>query len=167
MKILIKPSDIIERALWYKYEYYILKDKTQSEIDAIVEENKEFQINEKDALIINLLKCVETDNLQHRLNQHILRTLEVKSTTINVDKKNIQVISKNSIEYELKTFLKNFPDKWNPSHPYKQGLEELKSYIDYLLQKVDELFIHQRKFQGNLVDYLQVNQVKKMLDFNY
>jgi hypothetical protein len=167
MKILIKPSDIIERALWYKYEYYILKDKTQSEIDTIIEENNEFEIPERDALIINLLKCIETDNLQHRLNQHLIHVLDVKSTSIQHNKKNIQVISKNAIEYEIKTYLKNFPEKWNPKKHYEVGLEELKKYIEYLLEKLSELYLHQGEFQGNPVDYYQVNHVKKIMDFNH
>jgi hypothetical protein len=87
MRILITPNDIIERALWYKYEKYILEEKSQEEINKIVEENKEFELPERDALIIDLIKCIETDNLKHRLNQHILHILSVKSTEINTNKK--------------------------------------------------------------------------------
>jgi hypothetical protein len=168
MRILITPNDIIERALWYKYEKYILEEKSQEEINKIVEENKEFELPERDALIIDLIKCIETDNLKHRLNQHILHILSVKSTEINTNKKdNLLVIRKNSIEDELNTYLKNFPDVWEPKYGYKVGFEELKEYISELLEELNKLLIHEGEFQGNKIEYVQVTHVKKMLNFNH
>ena len=168
MKILITPHDIIERALWYKYEKYILDEKSTEYIEKIVTENLEFEISERDALIIDLIKCIETDNLKHRLNQYILHILSVKSTEISTPKKsNLLVIRKNAIQDELNMYLKNFPDSWKPKINYKEGYKELVEYINTLLEDTEKLLIHEGEFQGNKIEYVQVTHVKKMLNFNH
>jgi hypothetical protein len=167
MKILITPHDIIERALWQKYEYYILDDLNQEEIDKLVEENKEFEINEKDALVIGLISCIETENLKHRFNQHMMDILSTKSTEIKISNKSKLVITKNSISYEISNYLKNFPNSWNPKLHYKKGLETLREYLNDLSGKLEKLDIHLGEFQGNKIEYVQVIHVKKMLDFNH
>jgi hypothetical protein len=168
MKIILKPSDIIERALWYKYEYFILDGKTQKEIEEIIEKNEEFEIPERSALIIDLLKCIVTDNLKHRLNQHMLHLLNVKTTEISTAKKsNLLVINKNTINYELDRYSKNFPDSWKPTLNYVANLKELRKYIKKLKDKLQKLIIHEGSFQGNVIEYVEATHVKKMLDFNH
>lgn len=168
MKIILKPSDIIERALWYKYEYYILDGKTQKEITEIIEKNEEFELDERSALIIDLLKCIVTDNLKHRLNQHILHLLNVKTTEINtVKKSNLLVINKNTVNYELDRYSKNFPDSWKPALNYVANLKELTKYIETIKKKLEKLIIHEGSFQGNVIEYVEATHVKKMLDFNH
>ena len=167
MKILITPHDIIERALWYKYEYYILDGMSREEIDKIIQENKEFEIPEKDALVIDLIKCVDTNNLKHRLNQHILHLLTVRSTEIDNGPRKSLSVTKKTIEYELDTYLRNFPDAWKPRLHYEKGLEECVEYIEELKGRVSNLGVLMSKFKGNDIEYLQVIHVKKMLDFNH
>lgn len=167
MKILITPHDIIERALWHKYAYYILDGMSQDKIEKIVVENEEFEMTEREALIINLLKCIETDNLKHRLNQHILHILSIKSSEVDKDKKKVYAIRKNAIDDELTTFLKNFPDSWESTANYKHSLVEVKEYIAGLKEKLGKLLIIESEFQGNIIEYVQVTHVKKMLDFNH
>ena len=167
MKILVTPHDIIERALWHKYEFYILDGAPQEKIDKIVEENLEFEISEREALIINLLKCIETDNLKHRLNQHILHVLSIKSSEVEKDKKKVYAIRKNAVDDELTTFLKNFPNSWVPRQNFGYGLKEVTTYINELKEKLGELLIIESEFQGNIIEYVQVTHVKKMLDFNH
>lgn len=167
MKILITPHDIIERALWHKYQYLILDGKTQAEIDTIVKENKEFEINERDALVINLVKCIETDNLKHRLNQHLIHILSVKSTDISNGTKNVLCIRKNAINDELVTFLKNFPPAWEPKLNYSHGHSDLKEYIEGLQEKLSKLAIILGEINKNVIEYVQVTHVKKMLNFNH
>lgn len=167
MKIILKPSDIIERALWYKYEYFILDGKSQKEIDEIIEKNEEFEITERDALIIDLLKCIATDNLKHRLNQHILHLLNIRTTEIDTPKKNkLVVINKNTVKYELDRFDRNFPDSWKPALNYSVNLKELKEYLGELHEKLDNLIIYEGDFRGMVVEYVAATHVKKMLDFN-
>ena len=168
MKIILKPSDIIERALWYKYEYFILDGKSQKEIEEIIKKDEEFEITERSALIIDLLKCIVTDNLKHRLNQHILHLLNVKTTEISTPKKaNVLVINKNTIKYELDRYSKNFPNSWKPTLNYVENLKELKKYISELKKKLKKLIVHEGSFQGNVIEYVEVTHVKKMLDFNH
>lgn len=167
MKILITPHDIIERALWYKYQNLILDGTPQDEIDTIISENKEFEISEKDALVINLIKCIDTNNLKHRLNQHILHLLAVRSTEVDNGPKKSHSITKRTVEYELTTFLKNFPPSWNPRLHYKKGLEECIEYVEELKEKLEELDIIISEVKGNKVEYVQVTHVKKMLNFNH
>lgn len=167
MKILIKPSDIIERALWYKYEYYILDDKKKEKIKETIDKNEEFELSEKDALIIGLLSCIETDNLKHRLNQHLLHLYSIRSTDFSDDKGTYNVISKNLIEGELDRYMKNFPDEWNPTLNYVEGIKELRKYIKELTESIKDLIIHEGDFQGNKVEYIQINHLKKIMDFNH
>jgi len=168
MKISIKPSDIIKRALWYKYENYILDGKSKEEIRKIINEDEEFEIREEDALIINFITCIETDNLRHKLNDHIKHLFDIRSTEIATDKKSNQiVITKNLIENELEKFLKNFPDEWESELNYKQGIKDLKKYIAVLKERLQKLQIHNSDFQGKTIEYIQVNHVKKMLEFNH
>lgn len=167
MKILITPHDIIERALWYKYQNLILDGIPQDEIDTIISENKEFEISEKDALVINLIKCIDTNNLKHRLNQHILHLLSVRSTEVDNGPKKSLSITKRTVEYELTTFLKNFPPSWNPRLHYKKGLEECIEYVEELKENLEKLDTIISEVKGNRVEYVQVTHVKKMLNFNH
>lgn len=167
MKILITPHDIIERALWYKYQNLILDGTPQDEIDTIISENKEFEISEKDALVINLIKCIDTNNLKHRLNQHILHLFAVRSTEVDNGPKKSLSITKRTVEYELTTFLKNFPPSWDPRLHYKKGLEECIEYVEELKEKLEKLDTIISEVKGNRVEYVQVTHVKKMLNFNH
>tara|TARA_R110000772_G_scaffold2410_4_gene8572 strand:+ start:49299 stop:49802 length:504 start_codon:yes stop_codon:yes gene_type:complete len=167
MKILITPHDIIERALWYKYQNLILDGINQEEIDKIITENEEFEINERDALVINLIKCIDTNNLKHRLNQHILHLLSVRSTDVDNGVKKVLCITKKTIEYELTTFLKNFPPAWEPRLNYKEGLRECNEYVSELKGLLEDLLVIIAEIKGNKVDYIQVTHVKKMLTFNH
>lgn len=167
MKILITPHDIIERALWYKYQSLILDGMSQEDIDKIIINNEEFEISEKDALVINLIKCIDTNNLKHRLNQHMLHIMSVKSTEIDNDDKKSLCITKKSVEYELTTFLKNFPPSWEPDLRYKKGLEECVLYVDELKEKLQNLAVLIAEVKGNKVEYVQITHVKKMFNFNH
>jgi len=167
MKILITPHDIIERALWHKYQDLDLEDHKQEEIDEIIKENKEFEITERDALVINLIKCIETNNLKHRLNQHLLHMISVRSTDVSNGTKKVLSITKKTVENELTNFLKNFPPAWDPKAHYRVGLSQCREYIDELKESLEGLSILISEVKGNKVEYVQVTHVKKMLNFNH
>ena len=61
MKIQILPEELIKRCLWDSYVYYVLGSDKEGE--KILKENSEIELTEKDALIVGLLKVMETDNL--------------------------------------------------------------------------------------------------------
>ena len=77
MKIQIFPEDIVKRCLWDSYTYYVVG--SEKEAEKILRENKEFELSERDAIIIGLLKVIETDNLIHRFNDYFMHFLNNRS----------------------------------------------------------------------------------------
>ena len=136
MRILVTPHDIIERALWDNYEYFVL-DKDDNAEEIIIN-NEEFEINEKDALVIGLLKCIETDNLVHRFNQYLQDILSIKSTQIHKDS-NRYYIKRKIVEEAIAKFYKKFPNTWEPRAHYKIALKEVIEYLDVLSDKLETL----------------------------
>ncbi len=63
MKILIYPEDIVKRCLWDTFTYYIVG--SEKEAEKILKENAEFELSERDAIVIGLLKVMETDVWTH------------------------------------------------------------------------------------------------------
>lgn len=161
MKILICPEDIVKRCLWDSYVYYILG--SEKEAEKILKENKEVEISERDALIIGLLKVVETDNLIHRFNDYLVHFLTVKSI-----KEGDQVLTKKkSLEFAIDKFLDKFPDYWTPPTSYKIGIQDLIAYIEKLKLSIEELDIIKLTIQNVNYEFYNANTIKKMLNFNY
>ena len=67
MTINIYPEDIVKRCLWDTYVYYVIGG-SDKEAEKILKENKEIAMSEQDALVIGLLKVIETDNLIFKFN---------------------------------------------------------------------------------------------------
>lgn len=161
MKILITPEDIIRRCLWNDFQYYILKDSKEKELEAIVRENKEFQMTEEDALIIGLIKVLETPNLVHRLKQQINHQLVLKS--IKNDGK--LYISKNTIVSLIENFKKNFPSSFEcKDTAFSKGMTEVFKYSEELLKNVHALQIHNITIKDLNYVCLQVMALKKLID---
>jgi hypothetical protein len=117
MKILISPEDIIKRGCWDSYVYYIVgSDKDAQEI---LKENKEFEISERDALIIGLLKVLETENLIHRFNNYIYELLVNKSS-----KHEDLLIRKKTLDSAIDTIVdKNMTYEYYNSNQVKKMLK--------------------------------------------
>lgn len=161
MKILTCPSDLVKRCIWDSYVYFVLGTDKNSEV--ILQEDKEFEINERDALVIGLLKIIETDNLIHKFNDYVLHTLSVKS----FKKDNEVLIKKKSFDNAIEKFYEKFPDHWTPPYNYKVALVDLYKYIDDLKEDLVKLDIY------NLIDPMSgayeaynSNAIKKLLTFN-
>ena len=77
MTINIKPSDVVKRGLWDTYVYYVVGSEKDAE--QLLLKDEEFILSERDAIVIGLLKVMETDNLIHRFNDYITHFLSVKS----------------------------------------------------------------------------------------
>jgi hypothetical protein len=160
MKILISPEDIIKRGCWDSYVYYIVG--SDKEAQEILKENKEFEISERDALIIGLLKVLETENLIHRFNNYIYELLMNKSS-----KHEDLLIRKKTLDYSIDKFLDKFPDYWEPSKMWVIALKELVEYISEIKESIDGLEVHSIVDKNITVEYYNSNQVKKLLKFNY
>lgn len=160
MKIYITPEDIVKRCLFDSWAYYIVG--SDKEAERLLKENKEFELSERDAIVIGLLKVIETDNLIHRFNDYLTHFLTVRS----IKEKESLIIRKKSIETAIEKFLEKFPDSWNPEISYKNGLFDLKKYIDNLNQNLEKLDVAKHTIQNVIYEFYNANNIKKLLNFN-
>ena len=161
MKIQIFPEDIVKRCLWDSYTYYVVG--SEKEAEKILRENKEFELSERDAIIIGLLKVIETDNLIHRFNDYFMHFLNNRS----MKDKDTFLIKKKSLEVNMNKFLDKFPDYWVPDVVYKKSLTELVDYIGDFKSKVDKIEIHKVSDNFGTYDFVNSNTTKKLISFNY
>ena len=70
MKIEICPEELIKRCVWDNYVYYIIG--SDKEAEKLLKENLTIEISERDALIIGVLKIMETENLIHKYNTYVI-----------------------------------------------------------------------------------------------
>ena len=163
MQIKVYPEDLIKRCLWDSYVYYILG--SEKEAEKILKENKEMDITERDALIIGLLKTIETDNLIHKFNTYVVEILTNKS--IHSPQKDGLLIRKKTFDLAIDKFVDKFPDYWEPSATWTKSLKDLVDYIANMKKDVDGLEIHKIVDKNVTYEFYSSNNIKKMLKFNY
>jgi len=161
MTITVLPEDLIKRCVWDHYVYYVLGSDKEGE--KILKENKEFEITEKDALVIGLLKTIETENLIHKFNTYIVDLLSNKSINNNQQ----TLLRKRTLETSVDKFLDKFPDYWTPDLVFKKSLIDLVDYIDIFKKNIEKLDIIKVTYQMGTYDFFVSNNVKKLLSFNY
>lgn len=161
MKILITPEDIVKRCLWDSYIYYVAKCNDK-EAERILIENQEFELSERDAIVIGLLKVIETDNLIHRFNDYLTHFLNIRS----LKDKDKYLIRKKSIENSISLFLDKFPDYWTPPVNYSNALKDLIIYIDDIKEKINEIDIVNLTIQNVEYEFYNSASIKKLLNFN-
>jgi hypothetical protein len=161
MKIQILPEELIKRCLWDSYVYYVLG--TEKEGERILKENSEIELTEKDALIIGLLKVIETDNLIFKFNTYIVELLTNKSSKVN----EYLLIRKKTMDSAVDKFLDKFPDYWTPNSLYIKALKDLVEYIDQFKVEVEKLEIHKVVDKNITYEFYNSATIKKMLKFNY
>jgi hypothetical protein len=161
MQIKIFPEDVVRRCLWDSYVYYVLGSDKDAE--QLLKENKEFEISERDALIIGLLKVIETPNLIHKFNTYIVEFLTNKSINQGKD----VIVRKKALESSVDKFVDKFPDYWVPNTEYKRSLTELVDYIEVFKIGFDKIDIIKVTDQFGTHDYVNSNNIKKLLKFSY
>jgi len=161
MKINILPTDIIKMCLWDSYVYYVVG--SEKEAEKILKENVEIEMSEKDALVIGLLKVIETDNLIHKFNNYIVEFLTNKS----VKEKDLLLARKKAFDLAVDKFVDKFPDYWTPSLPYRKALDDLVVYVDAIKLKIEKLEIHTIIDKNISYELYNSNNIKKLLKFNY
>lgn len=160
MRIVLTPEDIVKRCLWDSYVYYILgSDKNGEEL---LKENKEFEITEREAIVIGLLKVIETDNLIYRFNDYLTYFLTIRSTK----ESNSFYIKKKALEISISKFLNKFPTYWEPDIRYKNSLNDLKKYVGDLTEEISKLDTIELTIQNINYELYSTNAVKKLLNFN-
>lgn len=161
MQIRVFPNDLIVRCVWDSYVYYVLGSDKDAE--QLLKENKEFEISERDALVIGLLKVIETSNLIHKFNTYVVDFLSNKSINQGKD----VLVRKKGLETAVDKFLDKFPDYWIPNDEYKKSLTELVDYIEIFKSSIEKMDIIKVTDQFGTHEYLNSNNVKKQLSFNY
>lgn len=160
MIISVTIDDILRRCLWSDYKRFVLKDKTEQEIQSIVKENKPVVLSENDAYAIGLLKIIETDNLIHRFTIHMKEMINIKSTIFD---KNV-FISVKIIENELESFKKRFPEYWITDSGYEKSIIDLKNHIIKLQNFITTFEIFEFKIKDKKIRYFQSKDIKKMIE---
>lgn len=161
MRILVKPEELVRLCLWDNYTYYILGSEKDAE--KILSENSEFEISDKDALVIGLIKILETSNLIHKFNAFIMDFLTNKSVSYNDQ----VLIKKKILEAVIDKFLDKFPDYWTPDIEYKNSLTDLIKYIGNFKTNIEKLPNIKITDQFGTYDSYTSQGVKKLLKFNF
>ena len=160
MIITLTIDDIFRRCLWSDYKRFVLKDKNEQEIQAIVKENKPIVISENDANAIGLLKTIETDNLVHRFTVHMKDMISIKS---NIFDKNVY-LSVRIVENELESFKKRFPDYWDSDPVYTESIVDLNNFICNLQQQIKTFEAYEFKIKDKKIRYYLSKDIKKMIE---
>jgi hypothetical protein len=161
MQIKIFPEDIVKRCCWDSYVYYVVG--SEKEAEQILKENKEIEISERDALVIGLLKVIETDNLIFKFNNYIVELLTNKS----IKEKELLLVRKKTFDLAIDKFLDKFPDYWEPSANYTRALKDLVDYIEGVKLLVEKLEVHKIVDKNVTYEFYNSNIIRKMLKFNY
>jgi len=159
MQIMVYPSDIIKRCLFNKYKKFVLKDMTNVQVDAWIEENKVEVLSENDAFVVGLLKVIETDNLIHRFNLEIIDFLKIKST-INDGR---VLINKSSLLKEIIEFKDMFPEAFKPDLSYQEGIDDMKIYVVDIYNKIEKLEIYEINMRDKIFTYVLSSDVQKLI----
>jgi hypothetical protein len=168
MTIKITPEDLLKRGLWDMYSNYIMPKTVNPEI--IIQENKEFEISEQDALVVGLIKVIETENLIFKFNDYI--SFIINNRAIK-DYANL-LVSKTLVYKSMDKFLLKFPDYWKPSIVWVNAIKDVEKYIEDFKNKIEKgdgkkqkpLKIIEITKQNIKSEYYNVNNIKKLLCFN-
>jgi hypothetical protein len=163
MELNLYPEDIIKRCAWDSYVYYVVG--SEKEAEKILKENKMITLSERDALIIGLLKVIETDNLIHKFNTYIVEILTNKS--IHSPQKEYLLIRKKTFELAVDKFLDKFPEYWQPTASWTNALKEVNQSIENLKLELEKLEIHKIVDKNVTYEFYNSNNIKKLLKFNY
>lgn len=163
MQITLTAEELIKRCVWDNYVYYVLG--SEKEAEKILKENKQMEISEREALIIGLLKVIETDNLIHKFNTYVVEILTNKS--IHSPQKDGLLIRKKTFDTAVDKFLDKFPDYWEPSVTWTNALKDLVVCINEMKDELEKLEIHKIVDKNVTYEFYNSNNIKKLLKFNY
>lgn len=161
MTIKIYPEDIVRMCLWDNYVYYIVG--SEKEAEKILKENVEMEIPERDALVIGLLKIIETNNLIHKFNTYVVEFLTNKSIKHN----DYTLVRKRTFDLSIDKFVDKFPDYWEPNSYWSNSLKDLVDYVEVMKVDIEKIEIHKVVDKNVTYEFYNSNNIKKLLKFNY
>lgn len=161
MTIKVFPEDLVKLGVWDTFTYYVVGSDVEAE--NILKENKEFEISDTDALVIGLLKVIETNNLIHRFNTYFTDFLSNKSSKLQGQ----VLIRKKTLLNSLEKFMAKYPEYWEVPIDYKDEMENLNVYLGEIGNSIEQLEVHKITIQFGTFEYVNSQQVKKLLKFNY
>jgi len=161
MRILITPKQLVELCVWDDYIYFCL-DTKKVNVKELLDENVEFEIDQKDALVIGLTKVIETNNFIHKFNEYLMHLISIKSSK----QETTFMCKKHLITPAIIKFKNKFPAEYTPGDYYKQDLADVLKYVDDVYEKVDALPTKSIKDKMGTYDYIQSNAIKKQLCFH-
>ena len=161
MTIKIYPEDIVRMCLWDNYVYYIVG--SEKEAEKILKENAEMEIPERDALVIGLLKIIETPNLIHKFNTYVMEFLTNKSIKHN----DLTLVRKRTFDLAVDKFVDKFPDYWVPNSYWSNSLKDLVDYVEIMKVDIEKIEIHKVVDKNVTYEFYNSNNIKKLLKFNY
>ena len=161
MRIITKPSELVEMCVWDDYTYYCL-DKSKDPVE-LLKNDEEFEINQEDALVCGILKIIETNNIPHKFNEYVNHFLSVRSTKVE----NSFMIRKSILLNHVEKFKKKFPPEYEPSIMFKQPISETLTYCDEILSKLEELDIKKVTDNMGTHEFLLSSAVKKQLNYHH
>lgn len=159
MKIIIKPSDIVKLCLFDNFAFYVIgsNDKAAS----LLEEDKEFELSHNDALVIGLLKVIETDHLVFKFNDYIVHLLMSKSFNYGDN----VYIRKKMIDNAVDSFMNKFPKTWKPEANFQKRMDDLRQYIDNVKQILSELEVDSLTVKNKTFEVYRSTDINKSLEF--
>ena len=161
MKIKIYPEDIVRMCLWDNYVYYIVG--SEKEAEKILKENDEMEIPEREALVIGLLKIIETENLIHKFNTYVMEFLTNKSIKNN----DYTLVRKRTFDSSIDKFVDKFPDYWVPNNYWSKSLKDLVDYVEVIKLDIEKIEIHKVVDKNISYEFYNSNNIKKLLKFSY
>jgi hypothetical protein len=162
MKILIKPEDIVKRCLWESYQDYILKGKMKN-AEEYFKKNEEFEISEEDALVIGLIKVLETPKISHRFKQNFAHYMNLKVIKNGVT----YYCNKGTMNDFIQKFKNNFPVEYVCSdNKFKKGINEGMEFVQSFEDQINKLANHTVIINDTKQTCYAASDLKKILDAN-
>lgn len=159
MKIILKPSDLVKLCLYDNFTTYVIGNTDRA--NNLLEEDLDFELSHNDALVIGLLKVIETDHLIHKFNDYMVNILMTKS--FNYEGK--AHIKKSIIDKVIENFLAKFPKNWKPEINYKNRYDDLVIYLDKVKNIFDSLEYKTIIIKNKKVEVYSSPEINKSLEF--
>ena len=161
MTIKIYPEDIVKLCLWDHYVYYIVG--SEKEAEKLLKENKEMELSERDALVMGLLKSIQTDNLIHKFNSYVMEFLTNKS----IKEKDFLLVRKKTFDVAIDKFVDKFPDYWEPSATWTKSLKDLVEYVEAMKVEIEKLEIHKIVDKNVTYEFYNSKKLRKRVKCKY